>query len=495
MDMLTVSKKGDWADRGLGDPRMYSIGTAAGKRAIANFESFGTGATDRTGGPSRRDNGDRRSMHRTRHAEACLIGLLAALATFCALQAGAAETHSIVAQSDQTTAGTGRRPLSQRIAAAALPIQIDSSAQPRDGDPPSPETPIAAAEPLAGSAPERLVASQVAATGGEGVVRPAAVKPAAASVPAPAHEPAAEAAAAPVVEPPVAEFVPDTPAADSFAVAEEPFDSASVDEPLESEHGSRDDGSPGAGAVHAASPADGRAQDAPALVAEPDESLPAADAAPATESLRGMLLRRVKVALAGIPRPIDARALRARAIPPREVSPRDAAADPATGEAAAQTDATPAGNAAALAAAQPGAVPTPSAAGTPARLEFDICESRAIVGEGEQLVMRIDVRNVGGTAAEGVTATLFFAEGVEPVQSIGHAAKVYPGEVRFAAVDTLAPGNALHLLVTAVGTKPGSVTYRGELECRQLAGRLAREGAVTVSPRQAAAPQPTIIHR
>jgi hypothetical protein len=443
-------------------------------------------------------------MHRTRHAEACLIGLLAALATFCALQAGAAETHSIVAQSDQTTAGTGRRPLSQRIAAAALPIQIDSSAQPRDGDPPSPETPIAAAEPLAGSAPERLVASHVAATDGEGVVRPAAVKPAAARVPAPAHEPAvhepaAEAAAAPVVEPPVAEFVPDTPAADSFAVAEEPFESASVDEPLESEHGSRDDGPPDAGAVHAASPADGRAQDAPALVAEPDESLPAADAAPAAESLRGMLLRRVKVALAGIPRPIDARTLRARAIPPREVSPRDAAADPAAdpvaGEAAAQTDATPAGNAAARAAAQPGAVPTPPAAGTPARLEFDICESRAIVGEGEQLVMRIDVRNVGGTPAEGVTATLFFAEGVEPVQSIGHAAKVYPGEVRFAAVDTLAPGNALHLLVTAVGTKPGSVTYRGELECRQLAGRLAREGAVTVSPRQAAAPQTTIIHR
>jgi hypothetical protein len=357
---------------------------------------------------------------------------------------------------------------------------------------------------LAGSAPERLVASHVAATDGEGVVRPAAVKPAAARVPAPAHEPAvhepaAEAAAAPVVEPPVAEFVPDTPAADSFAVAEEPFESASVDEPLESEHGSRDDGPPDAGAVHAASPADGRAQDAPALVAEPDESLPAADAAPAAESLRGMLLRRVKVALAGIPRPIDARTLRARAIPPREVSPRDAAADPAAdpvaGEAAAQTDATPAGNAAARAAAQPGAVPTPPAAGTPARLEFDICESRAIVGEGEQLVMRIDVRNVGGTPAEGVTATLFFAEGVEPVQSIGHAAKVYPGEVRFAAVDTLAPGNALHLLVTAVGTKPGSVTYRGELECRQLAGRLAREGAVTVSPRQAAAPQTTIIHR
>lgn len=124
----------------------------------------------------------------------------------------------------------------------------------------------------------------------------------------------------------------------------------------------------------------------------------------------------------------------------------------------------------------------------PARLEFDVRESRSLVGEGEQIVMRIAVRNVGGETAERVTATLFFAEGIEPVQAIGQSAEVYPGEVRFAAVPQLSPGSSVDLLVTAVGTRPGSVTYRGELECRQLAGRIAREGAVTVRAKRVVQP-------
>jgi hypothetical protein len=124
----------------------------------------------------------------------------------------------------------------------------------------------------------------------------------------------------------------------------------------------------------------------------------------------------------------------------------------------------------------------------PARLEFDVRESRSLVGEGEQIVMRIAVRNVGGETAERVTATLFFAEGIEPVQAIGQSAEVYPGEVRFEAVPRLSPGSSVDLLVTAVGTRPGSVTYRGELECRQIAGRIAREGAVTVRARRSAQP-------
>ena len=123
----------------------------------------------------------------------------------------------------------------------------------------------------------------------------------------------------------------------------------------------------------------------------------------------------------------------------------------------------------------------------PARLEFNVRESRSLVKEGEQIVMRIAVRNVGGEPASGVNATLFFAEGMEPVQAIGHAAEVYPGEVRFGTLKKIPPGDSVDLIVTAIGTRPGSVTYRGELECSQLGGRIAREGAVTVRPRQPAA--------
>jgi hypothetical protein len=123
-------------------------------------------------------------------------------------------------------------------------------------------------------------------------------------------------------------------------------------------------------------------------------------------------------------------------------------------------------------------------AGMPARLEFDIRESRSLVSEGEQVVMRIAVRNVGGEAAEGVHATLFFADGMEPVRAIGHTAEVFPGEVRFEQVPEIAPGRSVDLLVTAIGTRPGQVVYRGEVRCRQLPGRIAHEGAVTVRPRK-----------
>ncbi|MFM1997688.1 MAG: hypothetical protein RLZZ111_2075 [Planctomycetota bacterium] len=67
-------------------------------------------------------------MFRSRLAQATLIGCLAALASFCALEAWATETYSIVAQSTQASAGTGRRPLAERIAAANLPIITQTAA-------------------------------------------------------------------------------------------------------------------------------------------------------------------------------------------------------------------------------------------------------------------------------------------------------------------------------------------------------------------------------
>ncbi len=72
-------------------------------------------------------------MFHSRLAEATLIGCLTALASFCALNARAGETYSIVAQSNQFSAATGRRPLSERIAAANLPIITQTAATPPQG--------------------------------------------------------------------------------------------------------------------------------------------------------------------------------------------------------------------------------------------------------------------------------------------------------------------------------------------------------------------------
>ena len=201
------------------------------------------------------------------------------------------------------------------------------------------------------------------------------------------------------------------------------------------------------------------------------------------DTMRQVLLKRVKVALAGMPRPVGS------ASPPAHFTAFEAALveEPAVEEPATSVETAVTLEDAPAYQTQHDAdmlIEThgPSAE-VPAWLEFDVRESRSIVKEGERVVMRIAVRNVGGAPAEGLTTRLFFAEGVEPIHAMGQAAVVSPGEVQFQTLDSLAPGNSVHLLVTAIGTQPGNVVYRGELQCRQLSGSLAREGSVTVSPR------------
>ncbi len=309
-------------------------------------------------------------MAYTRQAEACLIGLLAAAVSFCALQASGEQPYSIVAQSNETTAATGRLPLAKRIVASGLPILIPARAE-------------------------------------------------------------------------------------SMAVQSEPLKTAEASE---------------------ATPL------AP-LPPEPLSVPPTVEVEQPADTMRQVLLKRVKVALAGMPRPVGS------ASPPAHFTAFEAALveEPAVEEPADAVETAVTLEDAPAYQTQHDAdmlIEThgPSAE-VPAWLEFDVRESRSIVKEGERVVMRIAVRNVGGAPAEGLTTRLFFAEGVEPIHAMGQAAVVSPGEVQFQTLDSLAPGNSVHLLVTAIGTHPGNVVYRGELQCRQLSGSLAREGSVTVSPR------------
>ena len=309
-------------------------------------------------------------MAYTRQAEACLIGLLAAAVSFCALQASGEQPYSIVAQSNETTAATGRLPLAKRIVASGLPILIPARAE-------------------------------------------------------------------------------------SMAVQSEPLKTA-------------------------------EASEATPLAPLPPEPLPVpptVEVEQPADTMRQVLLKRVKVALAGMPRPVGS------ASPPAHFTAFEAALveEPAVEEPATSVETAVTLEDAPAYQTQHDAdmlIEThgPSAE-VPAWLEFDVRESRSIVKEGERVVVRIAVRNVGGAPAEGLTTRLFFAEGVEPIHATGQAAVVSPGEVQFQTLDSLAPGNSVHLLVTAIGTQPGNVVYRGELQCRQLSGSLAREGSVTVSPR------------
>ena len=303
-------------------------------------------------------------MLRTPSAQACLIGLLAALTTFCAFHAcgaeppAASQSYSIVAQSDSTSAATGRQPVAQRIARATLPLV-------------TPSAPLSHAECSEHGCPVPGLKS----------VAPIRVR----------------------VVPPLGET------RDELIVSE-----------TDGEADAATDGETDSLIVQAP-------DDAPALL-------------PMQPVSREALLARVKRALAGLPREAEA----SLSIVKMESSPTV----------------------------------------VPARLEFNVNESRSVIREGEQIVLRIAVRNVGGEPAQSVAATLFFADGVEPMQAIGQPAEVYPGEVRFDSIDTLPPGDSFNLLVTAIGTRAGSVAYRGELECQQVPGGLACEGAVTIRPRR-----------
>lgn len=409
-------------------------------------------------------------MFRTTRQTSLLVGALTVLAGIRPTAARPAdspprEPHSIVAQSTQATAGTGRRPISQRIVASNLPLR-------------APAPPDCAQDACHDAAIDVEVVDTTVDVEADSPDTPLVVD---ASAPAEAD--------AQVVADLAAEAEPMTTFAQADSPAPRQFTHpvplpAEMTAPIEQAESARID----------------LAAEATPLVESPAALVMpvAAPAQPApTQTVRETLLKRIKGALGSRSRdPVPPAAGREAAVVVAAPTHPGGDTHPAPRPIALQPDSSPAaapGQPTLADAAHAGSTTDPAAVedavgAVPARLEFDVRESRSLVGEGEQIVMRIAVRNVGGETAERVTATLFFAEGIEPVQAIGQSAEVYPGEVRFESVPQLSPGSSVDLLVTAVGTRPGSVTYRGELECRQLAGRIAREGAVTVRAKRAAQP-------
>jgi hypothetical protein len=214
---------------------------------------------------------------------------------------------------------------------------------------------------------------------------------------------------------------------------------------------------------------------AAAAVAEPEGSPPST-----TEASREATLQRVRQVLARKPLDTAPAAQSSFVVGEPSTPAADEPVAPATDEPLPLATDTPS-----LPVAPAGVALATVAAEPAARLEFDVRESRVFLTEGERVIMNIAVRNIGPTTARRVETALFFADGVEPVKTTGHGAAITAGEVRLEPIDSLAPGDSVVLAVTAVGVRPGSVVYRGELACAELPGVLAREGALRVDPRDA----------
>lgn len=113
------------------------------------------------------------------------------------------------------------------------------------------------------------------------------------------------------------------------------------------------------------------------------------------------------------------------------------------------------------------------------RLVVDCEETPVEPAGGDTVTWRITVRNTGGPA-HGVTASVFFAEGIEPVHASGAAAVLSPGEVRFDPIEELPTDGSIELLVTGEARQAGAVAYRVEAGCREVPGHAARESVVVI---------------
>ena len=86
---------------------------------------------------------------------------------------------------------------------------------------------------------------------------------------------------------------------------------------------------------------------------------------------------------------------------------------------------------------------------------------------GEEVAYRIEVVNRGTRPAQNVDLVFHFGEGIEPTSADGRESSINPGEVLFAPLASLEPGQTVALTVRARATAAGSHAFRAQLTCAE----------------------------
>ncbi|MEQ8786287.1 MAG: hypothetical protein RIC55_08305 [Pirellulaceae bacterium] len=95
---------------------------------------------------------------------------------------------------------------------------------------------------------------------------------------------------------------------------------------------------------------------------------------------------------------------------------------------------------------------------------------------GADAVYELHIVNRGSKEARGVSAVMQFSQGIEPVSADGHSAELVPGQVVFATIDRLEPGQEKTLRVTARADTAGNHVFRAEVRCANPETRRVSEG-------------------
>lgn len=94
----------------------------------------------------------------------------------------------------------------------------------------------------------------------------------------------------------------------------------------------------------------------------------------------------------------------------------------------------------------------------------------------EEAEYTIRVKNRGTKAASAVNLVMQFSKGIEPVKATGQEYKVEPGQIIFAPIDQIAPGQEVELTVSASTNEIGTYRFRAQAVCEESDSREVAEG-------------------
>lgn len=111
-----------------------------------------------------------------------------------------------------------------------------------------------------------------------------------------------------------------------------------------------------------------------------------------------------------------------------------------------------------------------------ADLALSVTDPRGPLPVGHEMVYEVTIENRGTKAAEGVEIVGSFSDGVEPVAASGGPTfQIKTGQISFAPIPVIEPGQSITLKVHAKASTAGNHVFRAELICDAIDTRIAKE--------------------
>ncbi|QEG23305.1 DUF11 domain-containing protein [Mariniblastus fucicola] len=113
---------------------------------------------------------------------------------------------------------------------------------------------------------------------------------------------------------------------------------------------------------------------------------------------------------------------------------------------------------------------------TIADLVLTVQDPKGPLPTGEETDYQISVQNRGSRSAKGVELLMQFSEGIEPSKATGLQNRIVPGQVIFAPIAQIDPGQSMTFKITAIANKRGTHVFRAFLSCDESDSREVAEG-------------------